>query len=159
MTECRTSHHGGAGGSLLIVLPLLVAFSGVSLGCLHRNSNAMLTVHYFPIDAETLTPVTAENILRRGGECVVSNPEDARRLTALIASAKPSDEPFLAKLVRVRVDSETGGGARTLVAVVDKGGNVDRAALGRGRLSPQEFASLKALVESCFASERGRSGP
>jgi len=119
----------------------------------------MLKLHYFPIDAETLTPVTAESILRRGDVCTVSNPEDEERLTALIASAQSSNEPFFAKLVRLRIDKETPGGPPVLVAIVDKQGNLERGALGRARLSPEGFVSLKSLVESCLGSEQGRGHP
>jgi len=156
MTVCRTDDRRlGHLVPILRAILLMVPISGLVSGCLwHKKVNTMLAIRYFPFDAETLRPVTAETILSRGGECLLSDPQDAKRLTEIIGSAAPSNEPFLAKLVRVRVDRATPGSPSALVAIIDRQGNVQAGTPVGTRLSPEKLAELRILIDKCFASQR-----
>jgi hypothetical protein len=86
------------------------------------------SAYYFPIGAETLTPVTSDNIEKRGALCAISNPSDVSEIKELFDSAMSPTRPehaFTNKRVRVKVLENTGRGDE-LIAIVENEGAIRR---------------------------------
>lgn len=134
------------GVSALVVSTLLLCW-----GCdSSANSPNAVTfrVFYVPIGAETLTPVTSENIEQRGHRCDIRSTKDIRTIRKVLDSATSptSFQKFTNLTVRVKLleISATGG---KLIAVVEKDGMV-RFASGQERfISTEGMKSLKRVIE------------
>ncbi len=103
---------------------------------------------YIPIGAETLTPVTSENIEQRGHRCDIRSTKDMHTIRKVLDSATSptSFQKFTNLTVRVKLleISATGG---KLIAVVENDGMV-RFASGKERfISIEEMKSLKRVIE------------
>jgi hypothetical protein len=119
---------------------------GGSVGCF-GHTGAPLTVHYFPLEAETLTAVTAENILKRSGPCVLTSSQDVGNVNRLLDSAEPTTDPFGGSFVRLRVDVQTDGKSQ-LRALMDQEGVVRDASGGVRRLRPERLRDLVAFINA-----------
>jgi hypothetical protein len=129
-------------GAAALIGGVLLCGSG---GCSSRNGRA-LTIHYFPFDAETLTAVTSENIVKRSRPCVLTSSRDVDQVTQLLDSALPTATSFGEMFIRLRVDSEARRTDQSL-AVVDKEGGVRRAGVGVRRLAPDRVRALISFIE------------
>jgi len=110
----------------------------------------MIRVLYFPMETETLTPVTTENIDKRGGVCTISSGEVVSRIRNLIAGATPDtsgDRGFTDRAVRIKLVEVAQGRAELVLAVVEDDGAI-RGPGGDGHLSGQALDELRRLVEA-----------
>ena len=127
---------------------IVVLFICLGTGC--KKAEHLLRVYYFPFGAQTLTPVTSDNIEKRGDSCLVDTERKAIAVKALLAKAKPVSDPedgFTNKAVRAKIIEEGGAG---LIGLVEEDGRV-RAGSQDGLLSPGDIRSLKKIIESvCF---------
>jgi hypothetical protein len=128
----------------MIKTKIMLALAALTLfGCSVRHT-ARLTLHYFPVGAETLTAVTSENITKRSRPCVIESSEDAERITTLLDSGAPAQgNKFGDFAVRLRADVERRDKSKAIY-FMDNDGNVKGAPAGLHRLSED---SLKHLVE------------
>lgn len=142
-----TSVDSTMNAKLLVIAQFLVLVGGCSSTTIAKGER-MLRIHYFPIGAETLTPVTTENIEKRGERCEISSPEDVARIKHILGSAVAASRPeeaFTDKAVRVKMLEGTGGG-QALIAVVENEGTVRQAGTDNV-LSPAALKELKRLIE------------
>jgi hypothetical protein len=105
----------------------------------------MLTIYYFPIDAETLRPVTSENIEQRGARCRITDPSEVRRLEAILASARAAEAVFTNRAVRIKIIDERASRMK-VKAIVEKEGGVRIGATDRF-IEESALAELKTMVE------------
>jgi len=131
----------------IYVLMLLLSSSSTCASTDDRTGGNVFTIYYFPLDAETLTPVTTQNIESRGGRCFVRAENDVNRIKKIVASAnrvKIQKHSFSDKRVRVKI-VESKKGAETVISIesdgVVKQGDVIRM------LSQEALGELKMLVE------------
>jgi len=63
-----------------------------------------MTVYYFPIGAETLTPITSASIQERGRHCEIRSSTDIGKIKKVLHDAsKPASQKFSDSAVRVRM--------------------------------------------------------
>jgi hypothetical protein len=109
----------------------------------------MLKVYYFPIDAETLTPVSSDDIEKLGGPFTISNSNVVSEVKKLFESAvapTKAEHAFSNRKVRVKVLENTGRGDEVIAIVENEGvirrGNTDRV------LSEDAMKRLKEILEA-----------
>jgi hypothetical protein len=133
--------------SLQKMRTVLLVVATLTIGACAKEA-AMLTIYYFPLGAETLTPVTSENIESRGAKCVIAAPEEVGRIRAILDSAPSvsnSEAAFTNRAVRIKIIDGKGDGAKVAALIENEGG----VRIGGGdRAIPQgALAQLKAIVE------------
>jgi hypothetical protein len=83
-----------------------------------------MIVYYFPIEAETLTPVTSANIQERGRRCEINSAKDIDKIREiLLAAPNPNSQKFSDERVRVKILGLSNA-INGLSAVVEKEGDV-----------------------------------
>src|SRR5262245_46664242 len=84
---------------------LFIALALAAVEC--QGASGMLHIYYVPIGAETLTPVTGEDIVERGRPCTIKGDAAISAVKSLLAAAKRRSggaEPlFTNKAVRAKV--------------------------------------------------------
>jgi hypothetical protein len=131
----------GRSAALLTAVIVLCALEG----CVSA-SRASLTVHYFPLEAETLTAITPDNITKRSRPCTLVSSNEVEKVTRLLDAATPTEAPFADMFVRLRVDIEKNGKVN-VYALLDKEGNMRGAWAGVRRLSPEPLRELVSFIE------------
>jgi hypothetical protein len=109
----------------------------------------VLRVYYFPIGAETLTPVTSENIDVRGTACVFKQ-GDAAEIMRILGSATAvadGEQMFTDNAVRVKIVENRDDAGGDLVAVVENEGVVRYRGVVQV-LSAVALSDLKNVIES-----------
>ena len=132
----------------LIKLAILALAIG---GCVVQGHGgvANMTIYYFPIGAETLTPITSTNIQERGRRCEIHSAEDIEKIKNMLrGAAKPtSSQKFSDRAVRVKLlePSNAGDG---LLAVVENEGEVRFSDGREGFISQKGLKTIKKLIEA-----------
>jgi hypothetical protein len=120
-------------------------------GCGHAQRNegvTKMTVYYFPIEAETLTPVTSANIQERGKRCEIHSAKDIDKIRdALRAASSHGSQKFSDRRVRMKI-SETSNSIDGLPAVVEKEGEVRFSDGREAVLSHKGFETIKKIIET-----------
>jgi len=108
-----------------------------------------LKIYYYPIGSETLTPVTSENIEKKGHLCEIASVKDIRVIKKVLDSTtRPAPQKFTDLAVRVKL-VEIGDQGDKLLALVENDGIV-RYAGEDGVISPQGMNTLKKVIEAQF---------
>jgi hypothetical protein len=132
------------------VLQLAVLAMAIG-GCGHAQSNegvTKMTVYYFPIEAETLTPVTSANIQERGRRCEIHSAKDIDKIRDVLrAASSPVSQKFSDRRVRVKI-SETSNSGDGLSAVVEKEGEVRFSDGKEAVLSRKGLETIKKIIET-----------
>jgi hypothetical protein len=103
---------------------------------------------YFPIEAETLTPVTSANIQERGRYCEIHSAKDTEMIKSVLRGAtKPSSHKFSDHRVRVKL-IETSSEGDKLIAFVEKEGEVRFADGSEGTISPGGMKVFKNIINA-----------
>ena len=94
-------------------------------GCSHVQGDAevrKMTVYYFPIGAETLTPITSASIQERGRHCEIRSSEDVSKIKKVLHdAAKLASQKFSDSAVRVKLLEASSEGDRLLAIVENEG--------------------------------------
>lgn len=107
-----------------------------------------MTVYYFPIGAETLTPITSANIQERGRHCEIRNGEDVRKIKQVLHDAgKPASQKFSDSAVRVKLLEASSEGDR-LLAIIENEGEVRFSDGTEGQISRRGLDTIKKVIES-----------
>lgn len=107
-----------------------------------------MTVYYFPIEAETLTPVTSANIQERGKHCEIHSAKDIDKIRGVLhAASSPGSQKFSDKRVRVKI-LETSNSGDGLSAVVEKEGDVRFSDGKEAQISPRGLETIKKIIET-----------
>lgn len=135
-------------GLWVLVLAALII---VVVGCHRVQEHAevgKMTIYYFPIEIETLTPVTSTNIEERGRRCEIHNIEDIEKIkNVLRGAAKPASQGFSDKAVRVKL-LEASPKDDMLVALVEHEGEVRFADGTEGTLPRRDLDRLENIIEA-----------
>jgi hypothetical protein len=105
-----------------------------------------MKVYYFPIGAQTLTPVTSANIEERGRHCEISSAKDIHAIKSVLDSAKPSSQNFSDRAVRVKLVEASDTGDK-LLALVENDGAVRFATGKEGMISSKSMETLKKVID------------
>jgi hypothetical protein len=107
-----------------------------------------MTVYYFPIGAETLTPITSASIQERGRHCEIRRSEDIGKIKKVLHdAAKPASQKFSDSAVRVKLLEESNEGER-LLAIVENEGEVRFSDGTEGQISRRGLDTLKKVIDS-----------
>lgn len=132
-------------------LPQLAALAIVIGGCGRVQGNegvTKMTVYYFPIGAETLTPITSASIQERGRHCEIRSGEDIGKIKKVLHDAtKPASQKFSDKKVRVKI-FEASSDSDRLLAIVENEGEVRFSDGTEGQISRRGLDILKKIIES-----------
>ncbi len=106
-----------------------------------------MTVYYFPIGAETLTPITSANIQERGRHCEIRSSGDIGKIKEVLHdAAKPPSQKFSDSAVRVKLLEPSTEGDR-LLAIVENEGEVRFSDGTEGQISRRGLGTLKKVIE------------
>ncbi len=107
-----------------------------------------MTVYYFPIGAETLTPITSANIQERGRRCEIRSSGDVSKIKKVLHdAAKPGSQKFSDSAVRVKLLEASTEGDRVL-AIVENEGEVRFSDGTEGQISRRGLDTIKKVIES-----------
>jgi len=107
-----------------------------------------MTVYYFPIGAETLTPITSASIQERGRHCEIRSSTDIGKIKKVLHDAsKPASQKFSDSAVRVKL-LEASGEDERLLAIVENEGEVRFSDGTEGQISRRGLDTLKKVIES-----------
>jgi hypothetical protein len=107
-----------------------------------------MTVYYFPIGAETLTPITSASIQERGRHCEIHSSEDIGKIKKVLHDAvTPASQKFLDSAVRVKLLEASSGGDR-LLAIVENEGEVRFSDGTEAQISRRGLDTMKKVIES-----------
>jgi len=107
-----------------------------------------MTIYYFPIGAETLTPITSTNIQERGRRCEIHSAQDIDKIkNVLRGAAKPKSQKFSDRAVRVKLLEPSNAGDE-LLAVVENEGEVRFSDGREGFISQKGLKTIKKLIEA-----------
>ncbi len=107
-----------------------------------------MTIYYFPLGAETLTPITSASIQERGRHCEIRSSEDIRKIRKVLhGSTKSVSQKFSDKLVRVKLLEASSEGDR-LLAVVENEGQIRFSNGTERQISSKGLSNLKKVIES-----------
>jgi len=126
---------------------LALAIGGCCVAQGHEGL-ANMTIYYFPIGAETLTPITSTNIQERGRRCEIHSAEDVDKIKSVLrGAAMPTSQKFSDRAVRVKLlePSNAGDG---LLAVVENEGEVRFSDGREGLISQKGLKTIKKLIEA-----------
>jgi hypothetical protein len=132
--------------SLGIALAVVVVVLGSNYGLRGQAREGKMKVYYFPIGAETLTPVTSANIEERGRHCEISSAKDIYAIKNVLDSAKPSSQNFSDRAVRVKLIEASDTGDK-LLALVENDGAVRFATGKEGMISSKGMETLKKVID------------
>jgi hypothetical protein len=107
-----------------------------------------MTIYYFPIGAETLTPITSASIQERGRHCEIRSGADIGKIKKVLHGAsKPGSQKFSDRAVRVKLLEASSEGDR-LLAIVENEGEVRFSDGTEGQISRRGLDTLKKVIES-----------
>ena len=107
-----------------------------------------MSVYYFPVGAETLTPITSANIQERGRHCEIRNGEDIAKIKkALHDDAKPAFQKFSDYRVRLKLLEASSTGDK-LLAIVENEGEVRFSDGTEAQISRRGLDTIKKVIES-----------
>ena len=132
--------------SLGIVLAVVVVVFGSNCGLRGQEREGKMKVYYFPIGAQTLTPVTSANIEERGRHCEISSAKDIYAIKNVLDSAKSSSQNFSDRAVRVKLIEASDTGDK-LLALVENDGVVRFATGKEGMISSKSMETLKKVID------------
>ncbi|MFZ0307059.1 MAG: hypothetical protein WAL89_02710 [Candidatus Sulfotelmatobacter sp.] len=132
--------------SLGIALAVVVVVFGSNCGLRGQEREGKMKVYYFPIGAQTLTPVTSANIEERGRHCEISSAKDIHAIKSVLDSAKPSSQNFSDRAVRVKLVEASDTGDK-LLALVENDGAVRFATGKEGMISSKSMETLKKVID------------
>jgi hypothetical protein len=132
--------------SLGIALAVVVVVFGSNCGLRGQEREGKMKVYYFPIGAQTLTPVTSANIEERGRHCEISSAKDIHAIKNVLDSAKPSSQNFSDRAVRVKLIEASDTGDK-LLALVENDGAVRFATGKEGMISARSMETLKKVID------------
>ena len=132
--------------SLGIALAVVVVVFGSNCGLRGQEREGKMKVYYFPIGAQTLTPVTSANIEERGRHCEISSAKDIYAIKNVLDSAKPSSRSFSDRAVRVKLIEASDTGDK-LLALVENDGVVRFATGKEGMISARSMETLKKVID------------
>jgi hypothetical protein len=132
--------------SLGIALAVVVVVFGSNCGLRGQEREGKMKVYYFPIGAQTLTPVTSANIEERGRHCEISSAKDIYAIKNVLDSAKPSSQNFSDRAVRVKLIEASDTGDK-LLALVENDGAVRFATGKEGVISSKDMETLKKVID------------
>jgi hypothetical protein len=131
-----------------IGLAVLALFIGACAGAQRHEGVLSMTVYYFPIAAETLTPITSANIQERGKRCEIQSAKDIGKIRdALRAASSPTSQNFSDKAVRVKI-LDTSSAGDGLSAVVEKEGEVRFSNGKEAQISHKGLETITKIIES-----------
>jgi hypothetical protein len=131
-----------------IGLATLALFFGGCLGAQGHEGVSSMTIYYFPIDAETLTPITSANIQERGKRCEIHSAKEIEKIRVVLrAASSPASQTFSDRRVRMKI-SETSNSGAGLSAVVEKEGEVRFSDGKEAVLSRKGLEIIKKIVET-----------
>lgn len=143
MSGCAIAH-------VLVLVALLPSChrSAAHTAAADSQPQPELVIYRFPFKAETLYPVTMENIATRGARCAVGEPKSIGDILATLDRADGAVAPNTFKNENVRLLFVRSG---VRVAAVEKDGQMQIA--GKDRQLPREQKQLlEGLVQaSCRA--------
>lgn len=117
-------------------------------GRIHGDEGAKkMTVYYFPIGAETLTPITSANIQERGRHCEIRGSGDIDKIKKVLHDAAKPSQKFSDSAVRVKLFEASTEGDR-LLAIVENEGEVRFSDGTGGKISPRGLDTIKKVIES-----------
>src|SRR5580698_3822377 len=132
-------------GIKLATLALAIGGCG---GVQGRTGVATMTIYYFPLGAETLTPITSTNIQERGRRCEIHSTEDIGKIKKVLRGAtKPASQKFSDRAVRVKL-LETSNGSDGLLAVIENEGAVRFSDGTDGAISRKGLGTIKKIIEA-----------
>ena len=127
---------------------LLLVLGGCCRAQDDSSESGMLTVYYFPIGAETLTPITSASIEERGKHCEIHRSANTRKIKKILHDAvKPPSQKFSDTAVRVKLLEASSDGNR-LLAIVENEGEVRFPDGTEGQVSRKGLSTLKKVIES-----------
>ena len=132
--------------SLGIALAVVAVVFGNNCGLRGQEREGKMKVYYFPIGAQTLTPVTSANIEERGRHCEISSAKDIYAIKNVLDSAKPSSQNFSDRTVRVKLIEASDTGDK-LLALVENDGAVRFATGKEGMISSKSMETLKKIID------------
>ena len=108
-----------------------------------------MTIYYFPIGAETLTPITSVNITERGRHCELVSVHEISAIKNVLENAvRPSTSQKFSNLaVRVKL-SEGSEPSDRLMALVENNGSVRFGNGTEGVISPIGMETMKKVIET-----------
>ena len=107
-----------------------------------------MTVYYFPIGAETLTPITSASIQERGRHCEIRSSADIGKIKKVLHdAAKPASQKFSDSAVRAKLLEASSEGDR-LLAIVENEGEVRFSDGTEGQISRRGLDTIKKVIES-----------
>lgn len=132
------------------VLPLaMLAIVIGGCGCLQGEEGVKkMTVYYFPIGAETLTPITSASIQERGRHCEIGSSAGIGKIKKVLHDpSRPASQKFSDRAVRVKLIEASSEGDR-LLAIIENEGEVRFADGTEGQISRKGLDTLKKVIES-----------
>lgn len=131
-----------------IGLAALALFFGACTGAQRHEGVSNMTIYYFPISAETLTPITSANIQERGKRCEVHSAKDIGKIRDVLrAASSPTSQNFSDKAVRVKI-LDTSSAGDGLSAVVEKEGEVRFSDGKEAQISQKGLETIKKIIET-----------
>jgi|SRR6185437_358463 len=107
-----------------------------------------MIVYYFPIGAETLTPITSASIQERGRHCEIRSSGDIGKIKRVLHdAAKPTSQKFSDSAVRVKL-LEASSESERLLAVIENEGEVRFSDGTERQISSRGLETLKKVIES-----------
>lgn len=107
-----------------------------------------MTVYYFSIGAETLTPITSATIQERGRHCEIGSGDAIGKIKKVLHdAAKSASQKFSDSAVRVKLLEASSEGDR-LLAIVENEGEVRFSDGTEGQISRKGLDTLKKVIES-----------
>lgn len=129
-------------------LATVALFFGGCAGAQRYEGVSSMTVYYFPIEAETLTPVTSTNIQERGKRCEIHSVKDIDKIRDVLRAASSlTSQKFSDRTVRVKI-LETSNAGDGLSAVVEKGGEVRFSDGKEALISRKGLETIKKIIET-----------
>jgi hypothetical protein len=126
----------------------LAMICGTSSGLRGQERATKRKVFYFPIGAETLTPVTSSNIEQRGRFCEIRSTKNIYTIkNALDSAVSPLSQKFSDLTVRVKLIEATDMGDK-LLAAVENDGEVRFATGKEAIISPRGMKAIKKVIET-----------
>jgi hypothetical protein len=131
-----------------IALVALMVATGNHFELQGQAGRMKIKIYYFPIGAETLTPVTSANIQERGRYCEVHSAKDTEMIKSVLRGAtKPSSQKFSDLAVRVKLIEASSAGD-TLIAIVENEGEVQFADGSEGTISRSGMKAIKNIINA-----------
>ena len=119
------------------------------------RGTAMLQIYRFPFGAETLTPVTSENIQKRGSRCEISDGLNVSEVKKILLMSRPPVDPdqvFSDMRVRVLILEKGDAGLQALAAIENEG--QVRTGTVEAFLTNEGLSQLKQILKVACGRKR-----